>query len=69
MTMQVISCNRVLPDGRVCGAPSLVHGIQYFYRAIGMAESGMVERTLTETRYEIECPSCGRRAQTETCDR
>jgi hypothetical protein len=58
-----IRCNAVLPNGEKCGASAEVSEIHYSYSPRVVNAAGDVEQILTETVYDIECPSCGTRKQ------
>jgi hypothetical protein len=45
-----------------CGSNALIHDIHYVYdNLMYRGGGGKFEQVLRETRYDIECPKCGRR--------
>jgi hypothetical protein len=68
MQPSMINCDNPRADGAVCGENALIYRIHYVLvkeEAIGQDEPTHV---LKETRYQISCPRCGRRTQTEKHD-
>jgi hypothetical protein len=61
---QTIRCDAKLPGGTACGQPAIIHGTHHEYASnFGWERGGSFEHALVETRYDIECPRCGRRTQ------
>ena len=45
-----------------CGSNALIHDIHFIYdNVMYHGGGGRFEQILRETRYDIDCPSCGRR--------
>ena len=46
----------------VCGATALIHDIHFIYDSVMYrGGGGQFQQVLRETRYDIQCPNCGRR--------
>jgi hypothetical protein len=49
----------------VCGAAAMVHDIHFVYDSVMYrGGGGQFQQVLRETRYDIQCPTCGRRTVT-----
>jgi len=44
-----------------CGKPALILQTHYEYRPKRGAQQDQPQQELVETRYEIDCPNCGKR--------
>ena len=65
-----VICDNKKPDGTVCGATAIVVRAAYEYDNVDFVHPDPAHPlpTLKETRYEIECPNCGHRAQAEKAE-
>jgi len=61
----IITCDKEGAQGKVCGAVALVLKVQYKYDTLSFSKGRGFGPKLVETRYEIECPKCGKRKQVE----
>jgi hypothetical protein len=60
-----IKCDSQGAEGPPCGADALVHLVHYVYSREQKPGQPAASHVLRETRYEIDCPRCGRRTQVE----
>jgi predicted RNA-binding Zn-ribbon protein involved in translation (DUF1610 family) len=60
-----IICTAVKADGSTCGAEAVVGKARYEFDPLLEPSPCGVKHTLREAHYDIECPHCGSRTQSE----
>lgn len=63
MQPATIKCDSQGAERPRCGADALVHLVHYVYGLEQKPGQSTASHVLRETRYEIQCPRCGRRTQ------
>jgi hypothetical protein len=63
MQPETVICESRAADAALCGETALVHVVHYVYGLEPDAGREASKHVLRETRYDIECPRCGRRTQ------
>ena len=65
MQPATINCDNPGAHGVPCGETALVYKVHYVYTAAQGDKLQPSSHVLREARYEIQCPRCGLRTQTE----
>ena len=66
MQATTIICAAVKSDGSLCGESAVVRKTRYEFDTLRLYdERGSTKHKLRATHYDIECPKCGPRTQSE----
>jgi hypothetical protein len=69
MEAKIIPCEATLADGAICDQLAILHETTNEYASkLDWEHGGTVRRVLLETRYDIECPRCGRLTKVQRHD-
>ena len=66
MQATTIICAAVKPDGSACGELAVIRKTRYQFDTLPLYDQpGGMQHELRETHYDIDCPRCGPRTQSE----